>query len=399
MMCPRPIVVPYQGQVPCGQCMSCRINVQRSWAARIMIEALSHQHSLFVTLTYAPEKVPVTQDLLPTLWPPDLTLFWKRLRKRLGFRRLRYFACGEYGDESWRPHYHAVVFGLAESECVTVNRYVVHPAVQAAWGLGFTSAGSLTNERAAYVAQYVVKKMGRGGDERVQAALKGRYPEFQRASRKPGIGALHVEHLAEALSKADPYGDDVPTELVMPDGRRYGMPSFLAQKMRYELGMERLASRRPPRPKDPEEFIEIVSGVGVLGVMTRRVPRSEQLARETEAKLARKAKRKKREKLTHGQEEAEAFKGRRLGRDSGSGEGGSVEAGSQGRLVRPHTLLQSSQTEEERADARRKRRRRAKEVRAFHAQRIADEGPQLAGADPAPDATGRPPPAGVDSDT
>lgn len=313
-------------------CLSCRINAQRAWTARILLEAMAWPRSLFVTLTYAPEHCPHLADGQQTLYPDDLTRFWKRLRKRLGGSRLRYFACGEYGEESWRPHYHAVIFNLSALDCAKVGRHMVHPDVQAAWGLGYTSAGDLSPERAAYCAQYVTKKMTRSTDGYVARQLAGRWPEFMRASRRPGIGALHVERMAEALVYACPEAEDVPTEIVMPDGRRFGMPTFIAHKLREELGLPRLASDRPPRPTEPPsgEYVEVVSH-GLAGTVTRRVPIEEQRAREAEARALRKRKRRK-EGLKHGEEEAKAFEERgQSRRRRGGGDEGSRSASSAGR--------------------------------------------------------------------
>lgn len=306
MKCPRPLSLP-SGTVPCGQCLPCRVNRQREWTARILIEALSWPSSLFITLTYAPEHVPSVSDGTLTLYPPDLQKFWKRLRSRLGHTRLRYFACGEYGEETMRPHYHAVVFNLG-GPLYKRGRYLVHPVVQEAWGMGYTSAGELTPERAAYCAQYVTKKLTRPEDPHVQKHIGRAWPEYAVQSKKPGLGMLEVEALTEAFLHADPAAEDVPQEVVMPDGRRFGMPKLLAAKMRELLGMPALASERPPRETTPPsgEYVELVD-VGVAGPITRRVPVEEQRAREREAKALRKRKRPGREKLTHGKEETAAF--------------------------------------------------------------------------------------------
>lgn len=311
--------------------MSCRINKQRSWMARILLESLCWHSSIFITLTYRPETVPSVHGGRHTLYPPDLQRFWKRLRKRLGARRLRYYAVGEYGEETWRPHYHAIVFGLSDESLVKVGRHLVHPEVHQAWGMGYTSAGSLTPERAAYCAQYVCKKLTRVEDPRTFDILRGTWPEFCTMSKKPGLGSKTVAGLAEALVQADPTAEDVPTELVMPDGRRLPMPGYIAAKMREELGIPRLASERPPRVTEPSEFVEVVD-MTPAGVLTRRVSVREQKAREAEAKAARKRYH-KREGLSSGQKEAQAFKERSGRRYVGASGAGGRELVPRGRIV------------------------------------------------------------------
>lgn len=231
---------------PCGQCLNCRINAQRVWVARMLLELQCHRAAIFVTLTYSDDNVPFDGTHLQ-LRPRDVTLFWKRLRKKA---TVRYFLCGEYGDETWRPHYHAVVFGLAFEDCVKVGRFHVHPLVQEAWNLGFTSAAPMTEERAAYCAQYTVKKLTKSTSEDTYEGrrLDGRHPEFMRSSRRPGIGGSDelVESFCMSLLDADPEALDVPTEFRL-DGRTWPVPTYFAQRLRRELGMPRLAKDRPPR--------------------------------------------------------------------------------------------------------------------------------------------------------
>ena len=92
--------------VPCGRCTSCRLEHSRQWAVRCMHEAQMHEGNSFITLTYAPEHL--HEDY--SVHKKELQKFFKRLRKNTGIK-LRYFACGEYGDENRRPHYHAIIFG------------------------------------------------------------------------------------------------------------------------------------------------------------------------------------------------------------------------------------------------------------------------------------------------
>lgn len=39
-------------EIPCGQCIGCRLQYSREWANRCMLELQHHEHAAFVTLTY-----------------------------------------------------------------------------------------------------------------------------------------------------------------------------------------------------------------------------------------------------------------------------------------------------------------------------------------------------------
>lgn len=145
-------------KVPCGTCILCREEQARQWAVRITHEAQQYEQSSFVTLSYSDENIPTHGSLNYA----DLQKFWKRLRKAVG--RLRYYAVGEYGDKSFRPHYHACIFGHA-----FINQRIILrttptllwtcPTLQKAWGLGHVSVGALTFQSARYTASYVTKKL------------------------------------------------------------------------------------------------------------------------------------------------------------------------------------------------------------------------------------------------
>lgn len=144
--------------VPCGTCILCRNETARQWAVRIAHEAQQWPDNAFVTLTYSDENIPPHGSLQYQ----DLVKFWKRLRKQTG--SLKYYAVGEYGDKTLRPHYHAAIFG----HDFTTNRIMIRekptrlwtsPILEEAWGLGQVSVGKLTFETARYTASYVTKKL------------------------------------------------------------------------------------------------------------------------------------------------------------------------------------------------------------------------------------------------
>lgn len=144
--------------IPCGYCILCREEQARQWAVRITHEAQAHKENSFVTLTYSDEHLPEHRSLNYE----HLQKFWKRLRKSLG--TLRYYAVGEYGDKSLRPHYHAVIFGQAFTKNRIIIRTEPHllwtsPTLENHWGLGTVSVGALTFQTARYTASYVTKKL------------------------------------------------------------------------------------------------------------------------------------------------------------------------------------------------------------------------------------------------
>lgn len=149
--------------IPCGKCLACRVNQAAQWATRAMHESAYVEQACFITLTYA-------NDYLPdgfTLDKRDLQNFMKRLRielhrKNLGHIR-SFFACGEYGEENNRPHYHLILFGWSPDDLVFYKfsysgaPIFISKFLQSIWGKGFCPVGTLTGGSAAYVARYQKK--------------------------------------------------------------------------------------------------------------------------------------------------------------------------------------------------------------------------------------------------
>jgi len=105
-MCDSPEKLKTGQTVPCGKCADCIAMHREDWYKRIYIEADNSLFSLFVTLTYDEEHLPWAD--LPVLNYPDLQKYFKRLRK--AGLKFKYFAVGEYGERSARPHYHLLMF-------------------------------------------------------------------------------------------------------------------------------------------------------------------------------------------------------------------------------------------------------------------------------------------------
>jgi hypothetical protein len=181
--------------VPCSRCIGCRLERSRIWASRIMHENQLHEESCFLTLTYDDKNLPHNNNLDKSA----LQKFFKRLRKKIG--KVRYFACGEYGDQLGRPHYHVILFGHAFSDDRTLyavrngNRLYNSETLQGLWNRGHCVIGDVSFESAAYTARYIMKKQLGLPDELKDCVIDydtgeilfEREPEFVTMSRRPGI--------------------------------------------------------------------------------------------------------------------------------------------------------------------------------------------------------------------
>lgn len=183
--------------LPCGKCQGCRLEHSRIWAIRCMHESKMHEDNVFVTFTYDNANLPSNGTLVLR----DFQLFFKRLRKYLKGRKVRYYGCGEYGDEFKRPHYHAILFGIDFpdkrffSENASGDKIFTSAVLDDLWSLGHCRIGSVTFDSCAYVARYCMKKVDgakrEAGHYEVYDAdglLSERKPEFAVMSRRPGIG-------------------------------------------------------------------------------------------------------------------------------------------------------------------------------------------------------------------
>lgn len=176
--------------VPCGQCVGCRVEYSRSWAIRCMHEASLYDENCYITLTYDDDHLPERGTLLKK----DCQDFLKRLRSRFADKRIRYYLSGEYGDDELRPHYHALLFGFDLPDKKHFSTRAGNPVwtsnlLEQIWGKGITEVSEVTFASAAYCARYMVKKF-KGPPQVVEAYYDGLEPEFALMSR----GARKGEH-------------------------------------------------------------------------------------------------------------------------------------------------------------------------------------------------------------
>jgi hypothetical protein len=199
------------GQVPCGQCIGCRLERSRDWACRCVNEASLYSENCMITLTYAPEYLPSNG----TLVKDHIQLFKKRLRKKYSGTDLctnsrgeqgyfiRTFECGEYGEQFERPHYHGLLFNFDFPDKKLYKssngfRLYNSPSLAELWPFGHSVINDVTFASAAYVARYITKKVNGPSAE---SHYDGRLPEFLTMSQ--GIGRGWIEKYL-----MDTYKDD-----------------------------------------------------------------------------------------------------------------------------------------------------------------------------------------------
>lgn len=145
---------------PCGQCKYCKSEAARQWGVRACLESTLYQNNCFVTLTYAPEHLPVLGCLDYDAAP----MFMDRLRARFG-QGIRSYGCAEYGSKRGRPHYHLCIFNFDFADKKQIRNLggrdplFESETLKELWPFGHSSVGSLTFESAAYVASYCTKKL------------------------------------------------------------------------------------------------------------------------------------------------------------------------------------------------------------------------------------------------
>lgn len=211
-------------KVPCNNCIGCRLDRARAWTTRLIAEGQQHERKVFLTLTYDDDHLPSP----PTLVPDHLQLFWKRLRKQAPGLKIKYLACGEYGDKYGRPHYHAIVFGIDFSDAQPWSKsraghqIFTSEKLDSIWSHGQCFIGSVSADSAGYVARYVLKKViGDAAEDHYKSVdpltgeIYDRLPEFLRCSK--GLGKVLFE---------ENFSDIYPHDHCVVGGTKVPVPKY-----------------------------------------------------------------------------------------------------------------------------------------------------------------------------
>jgi hypothetical protein len=237
--------------LPCGQCVGCRLSYSRQWAVRCVHEAQMHDNNSFITLTYSPEEL-MKRENPWSLDVRDFQLFMKRLRKRYG-KKVRFFHCGEYGDKNARPHYHALLFGhdFEDKKLWQVRddvRLFISDELNELWPYGFSTIGDVSFQSAAYCARYVMKKItGDKADDHytwidpTTGEVRPRSPEYCTMSRNKGLG-----HDWLMKYKSDVY----PNDYVVVNGHEIKPPRYY-DSLLSEEELVKIKDKRAQEAGDP----------------------------------------------------------------------------------------------------------------------------------------------------
>lgn len=236
-------------KIPCGQCVGCRLERSRQWAIRCVHEASLYEHNSFITLTYDDENLPSDRSL----HVEHFQKFMKRLRKRFG-QNIRFYHCGEYGEQTFRPHYHACLFNINFHDKKlwsqkNGNNLYNSEILSKLWPFGYAVIGDVTFESAAYVARYIMKKInGKNAQqhyERVNFETGEIYqlkPEYTTMSRRPGIAGEWFQKF-----KTDIY----PKDFLTINGKKMRPPRYYDRQFEllYPTDLEKIKSRRKIKAK------------------------------------------------------------------------------------------------------------------------------------------------------
>lgn len=207
--------------VPCGKCVLCLKRRQNAWAFRLEEETKVSISACFITLTYAVE--PISMNGHPTLLKSDFQKFMKRLRKQLNNQGIKYYACGEYGEKTYRPHYHAIMFNLPPSWLQDSEK------LTRTWAHGHVDISPNTTATMRYVTKYIMK--GRHNPEHIIDIDTGeiileddRFPPFSLMSKKMGLA-----HLTPAMLRH--YKEKLISYVTLPGGTATALPRYFRNKI------------------------------------------------------------------------------------------------------------------------------------------------------------------------
>lgn len=201
------------GEVPCGKCTACLQRRTSDWTVRLQQEYSTCESCWFITLTYTEISVPretIDGKNIKVLCKRDVQLFLKRLRKAITPYKVRFFACGEYGPSTFRPHYHMLLFNFPN------DKFDAYKTIVNKWSHGFITLSKVIPAHFSYIAKYCASYMDLPNYLRDKA-----YRPFVLCSRHPAIG---FSYLSEDIKHY--HRTTLSTLLVSRDGIKRSLPRY-----------------------------------------------------------------------------------------------------------------------------------------------------------------------------
>lgn len=203
--------------LPCGKCPSCIRNRAAGWSFRLMKEIKMSETAYFVTWTYNTDSIPINEHGEVTLKSSDIQDSIKRLRyyhskpeirreslRGAKIKDIKYYICGEYGEDGDRPHYHAIIINAFESDIVK------------AWDKGIVDIDEANLNTVDYVVGYIQKE----GLEK-----ENRDSKFSLMSKKIGLS-----YLTDDVIKTHRNNPEL-SYLVSERGNKVKMPRYYKDKI------------------------------------------------------------------------------------------------------------------------------------------------------------------------
>lgn len=219
-------------KLPCRQCINCAMKKAREWSMRNCLEArdFDDDQKWFLTLTYDNDNVNKVNKV-NSLSHSDITNFMKKLRSYFKDDKIRFFASGEYGSKTYRPHYHIILYGItfknSSFEFLYSKKsgdktfyYYRNDIIQKLWDKGITVICNFDDAEASYVSQYTTKKLNNYKNPYYYLKEKKIIPEFIQMSRRPGIAKhyydIHKDEFYYDKNDTMMYHTDYKTIYVKP---------------------------------------------------------------------------------------------------------------------------------------------------------------------------------------
>lgn len=206
--------------IPCGKCVGCKLDHSREWLTRLLMEFNTNKQGIFLTLTYNDENIPKNNSLSKK----DFQNFIKRLRSEYPDIKFKYFGCGEYGSNTFRPHYHLILFGYDFNDEYKKNydgHLFIHKKLEKIWNRGHVLFNFIDVANLGYTTRYTLKKAFSYKENNYNPEKFGLQKEFQLCSQKLGMDYFLLNKEKILANNGVMYFN----------GQKYNLPRYFLRKL------------------------------------------------------------------------------------------------------------------------------------------------------------------------